>query len=54
MWFHSLVGDEEDIDPRLPDVPVQARNYVLACYTVALIRGETIKGLQIKEVTLNK
>lgn len=46
--------DGEDIDPRLPDAPVQARNYVLACYTVALIRGETIKGLRIKLATLNK
>ena len=53
-WFHSLTGEEEEHDPRLPDAPVQARNYLLACYTVALIRGETILGMRIRSQTIRK
>ena len=47
-WFHTLTDDSADYDPRMASAPVQARNYVLACYTVALIRGDTLKGIRIK------
>lgn len=48
-WFaaHGGVGD-----PRMPHAPLQARNFVLACYTVALVRGETLKGIFIKKATI--
>ena len=39
-------------DPCLASSPLQARNYVLACYAVALIQGETIKGLRLRHATL--
>jgi len=49
MWFaaHGGVGD-----PRMPHAPLQAQNFVLACYTVALVRGETLKGIFIKKATI--
>ena len=31
-------------DPCCPSAPLQARNFILACYAVSLIRGETLKG----------
>ncbi|KAL3779516.1 hypothetical protein HJC23_011152 [Cyclotella cryptica] len=31
-------------DPCCPSSTLQARNFILACYVVSLIRGETIKG----------
>jgi len=31
-------------DPCCPTSPLQARNFILACYAVSLIRGETLKG----------
>ena len=31
-------------DPCCPSSPLQARNFILACYAVSLIRGKTIRG----------
>ena len=39
-------------DPCLESSPLQARNYVIACYAVALVQGETIKGFQLRHATL--
>ena len=39
-------------DPCLLEQPVQARNYLLACYAVALTRGETLQGKKIKHATI--
>ena len=39
-------------DPCLPGYDIQAWNYLIACYAVSLIRGETIKGRHIKHATI--
>jgi hypothetical protein len=39
-------------DPCMATSPLQARNYVIACYAVALIQGENIKGLRLRHATL--
>jgi hypothetical protein len=39
-------------DPCLASSSLQARNYIIACYAVALIQGENIKGLRLWHVTL--
>ena len=39
-------------DPRMATCPLQARNYATACYAVALIQGENIKGLRLRHATL--
>jgi hypothetical protein len=39
-------------DPCHESSPLQARNYIIACYAVALIQGETIKGLRLRHATL--
>ena len=39
-------------DPCLASSPLQARNYIIACYAAALIKGETIKGLRLQHTTL--
>ena len=40
-------------DPCLPEYDIQARNYLIACFAVSLIRGETILKRQIKHATIN-
>eukprot|EP00956_Cyclotella_meneghiniana_P031158 scaffold80896_cov59-Cyclotella_meneghiniana.AAC.1 len=35
---------------QLPDI--QARNFVVACYTVALVEGETLLSKKIRHATL--
>ena len=40
------------MDPCLAKEDIQARNYLLACYAVALIRGETIKRRNIRHGTI--
>ena len=40
-------------DPCLPEYNIQAKNYLIACFAVSLIRGETIKKKQIKHATIN-
>ena len=39
-------------DPCMPDKPVEARNYFLACWAVSLAQGETIKGKAIRSRTV--
>ena len=39
-------------DPCMATCPLQARNYIIACYAVALIQGENIKGLRLRHATL--
>lgn len=39
-------------DPCMPTAPIQARNYVIACYAVSLIRGETILNMKIRYKTV--
>ena len=39
-------------DPCMPDKPIQAKNYFLACYLVSLVQGETILGGTIRSRTL--
>ena len=34
------------------DKPVQARNYLVACYVVSLTKGETIQGRNIQHATM--
>ena len=41
-------------DPCLADKPIDARHFLLACYTVYLILGNTLKCLRIKHSTLRK
>jgi hypothetical protein len=40
------------MDPCLAREDIQARNYLLACYAVSLIRGETIKRRNIRHATI--
>ena len=39
-------------DPCMPQQPVEARNYFLACYAASLVEGETILGRTIRSRTL--
>ena len=39
-------------DPCLPHHDIQARNYLLACYAVSLIRGETIQSKRVRHATM--
>jgi hypothetical protein len=39
-------------DPCMATCPLQARNYIIACYAVALIQGKNIKGLRLRHATL--
>ena len=41
-------------DPCLPTHNIQARNYLVACFAVSLIRGETIQGTKVRHATLRK
>ena len=41
-------------DPVLPGQPLQAANYLIACYAVSLLRGETILCKKIKHATVKK
>ena len=36
----------------MPHAPLQARNYLLACYAISLIQGETIRGKPIRHKTI--
>ena len=44
----------QDEDPVLPDQPLQARNYLIVCYAVSLVRGETLLEKKIKHATIKK
>ena len=48
-WAASIGLDQ---DPVLPNQDIQARNYVIACFAVSLIRGETLKGRHIRHATI--
>jgi len=39
-------------DPCLPHHSLQARNYLIACFAVSLIRGETIQSRKIRHATV--
>ena len=39
-------------DPCMPSMPVQSRNFVLACYAVSLIQGESILAKHIRSKTV--
>ena len=41
-------------DPIMRHQPTTARDYFLACYTVSLVQGETIRGQLIKHSTIRK
>ena len=41
-------------DPTMQCQPPEARDYFLACYTVALVQGDTIRGRLIKHSTIKK
>ena len=43
---------ELDQDPCLPHHSLQARNYLIACFAVSLIRGETIQSRKIRHATI--
>ena len=36
----------------MPNQDIQARNYVIACFAVSLVRGETLKGRHIRHATI--
>ena len=44
----------QDEDLVLPDQPIQAQNYLIACYAVSLVRGETLLEKKIKHATIKK
>ena len=48
-WYKRMDGIG---DPCMPTAPIQARNYVIACYAVSLIRGETILNMKIRYKTV--
>lgn len=39
-------------DPCLPQHDIQARNYLIACFAVSLVRGETIQSKRIRYATI--
>ena len=41
-----------DQDPCLPHQDIQARNYLIACFAVSLVRGETIHSRKIRHATV--
>ena len=41
-----------DQDPCLPHQDIQARNYLIACFAVSLVRGETINSNKIRHATV--
>ena len=41
-------------DPVLPGQKLQAANYLIACYAVSLLRGETILCKKVKYITVKK
>ncbi|KAL7544775.1 hypothetical protein ACHAWF_013580 [Thalassiosira exigua] len=43
---------DPDMDPCLPTQPLQARNYLIACYAISLARGETLLHRQIRARTV--
>ena len=48
-WVAAI---ELNQDPVLPGHDIQARNYLIACFAVSLVRGETIKGKHIRHGTI--
>ena len=44
----------QQADPAMKSQPAEARDYFLACYTVALVQGDTIRGRLIKYITIKK
>ena len=53
MRFCASVNLCTDGDYCLASAPLEARNYVLACYAISLIQGNTILGGSVKHATLN-
>ena len=53
MRFCTSLNLAHDGDYCLASAPLEARHYVLACFTIALIQGDTIKGGHVKHATLN-
>jgi hypothetical protein len=47
-WCHDIGLP----DPCTPELPLQCRNWIIACYAVALICGRTITGVRIRHATL--
>ena len=43
---------EVNQDPCLPHHSLQARNYLIACFAVSLVRGETIQSRRIRHATI--
>ena len=39
-------------DPCMLDKPVQARNYLVACYIISFSKGETMQGCIIRHATM--
>ncbi len=47
-WCNTIGLD----DPCTPTIPIQGQNWIVACYAVALIRGDTLTGVRIRPTTL--
>jgi hypothetical protein len=52
IHFLSWCHDIGLTDPCTPELPLQGCNWIIACYTVSLIRSRTTTGLQIQHATL--
>ncbi|KAL7530400.1 hypothetical protein ACHAXR_003476, partial [Thalassiosira sp. AJA248-18] len=48
-WVETIDLDQ---DPMLPHHDIQARNYLIACFAVSLVRGETLQGTNIRHATI--
>ena len=48
-WIKRIKLNE---DPCLPNQDLQARNYLLACFAVSLIEGDTIQSRTIRHTTV--
>ena len=49
--MYDAIGLE---DPCLEGGPPQAQNYLLACYLVSLVKGESIKGKMLRKKTIDR
>ena len=52
IHFLSWCHDVGLPDPCTPELPLQGRNWIIACYAVSLLRGRTITGVRIRHATL--
>ena len=50
-WEYDTIGLE---DPCLKGGHPQGQNYLLACYLVSLVKGESIKGKMLRKKTIDR